>query len=268
MADGFHQSIRVLLAWFILGPFLIFLLPEVWRLQAVDWYVPCINIVLARGFFQKQNPLVAARKWSIWICLPIGTVCFVISLLGAPIAHRMGWLDFSYGAIMPSPDMLKAIFLQKVPITIVVTWLGYEWAVRRALWRSLHEHLGLWPTLGVTSLVGFHLQWPRLMLANGAGEFMYSSAAVAELFMVEFLCGVLVALSGRLAPSILFHSMALITDRFLLGDVLNAYMPLTNYISSSSRFYLTKVFVLALSVFILAAGLYFVPKLGRQKSTT
>lgn len=243
------------LGWMVVGPFCTLAMPSSWRLQAVDLFLPLIGGGMAWLLRLCPAKCAAAPRWNPWHGLFAGACCLVISVIAIPMGYQLGWLYFSYGARPFSSEVFRTVLLWEIPVIILVAWLGYEWLLRRVLWSRLLERAGPWPTWLITSCAGALLQWPRLLLAHGATECPYLISAGVELLMLEMLCGLLVALSGRLAPAVLLHALARVIDVCLVGDVLSPYLPLIHFASSNAVFYTMKAMLPALLVAALACRL-------------
>ena len=81
---------------------------------------------------------------------------------------------------------------------------------------------------------------------------MYVLSWFVHAFFIECLCGILVAISGRLAPAILFHGLIRAISMYLMDDQMSADLALRVFISSSWKFYTLQALLPALPACALA----------------
>jgi len=251
------MGLILFLTWMGVAPFLILFLPHSIRLICLDFALPIITSVLAWFLLSSKLPQAnQSRRWNLGKSAILGLGMFIVCQSVVPIGYWMGWCDFTYGALQTGSALIRKLLLLYIPLTLIVTAIGYEWSLRSRLLSHLTQRHGIGASLMITSMVGMHLQWYRLFLSNGFGEWTYGISVLMSLFAIEFLSGALMISTGRLASAIIFHGFMRIIEMYIVGDVLDPYLPLMNFVSSNPWFYGVKAAVpIVLGILIVSLGL-------------
>jgi len=182
------------------------------------------------------------------------------------VGHATGWLTFTYGDQPLYEHPLRAL-AWALPLCVLLATLGWERALRGALYGAWAERLPKPGAMAIACLAGLALSIPSILPGLSVPDGSFAAAALVSAACREISCGLVVLSGGSILVSGLYRGVLCYVEAFLINDWYSVYFPMANYSSSDRILYLVRGACAVAAAAIVAAGAWAVSRRPRAPSS-